>query len=818
MAFLIKFLFRYLKGYRFLFLIALVMAVAQVVSTILIASPTRYIPNKLNEKGQDPEPYWGGIISFFDQFDTQSLQHLKPEQHTELGVILFSVTLLVGCAILTAFLTYIQLYLSVFLAQNLSARLRKQLFGHLQRLSLDWHGKQKKGDLVQRVTGNIADIEKFITDALVDLLSGSLTILGIIIYMCYISWQYTVLSVVMVPALALVSYKYTTAIKRAAKKTSKAAGEVTDVAVEDVGAITVVKAFALEEREALRFGKYVEKTRDAGLRAGSLAAQFNPLVTVLIALGSAIIIGVGSYVAAGHSFTFFSITIPSNQLHVGEVFFFGALFALLFQPLKDLSKLSNVGNAAAAGAERIQEVLDQAPEVIDDNRPYAGPSRFRGEITFENVRFGYTPEKCILKGIDLHIPAGKKVALVGLSGGGKTTLVKLIPRFYEPTRGSVKIDGVDNRLYPLSVVRQNVGMVLQESVLFEGTVLENLKIARPDATMEQVINAAKQAQIHDAIMNMPEGYNAPVRNQGKNFSGGQRQRMAIARAILGEAPILILDEPTASLDVEAEAEVMHALDQLVVGRTVLMISHRLSTLGQVDEIIVLKDGRIAEQGTYKDLRRAGGVFAGLLKEQNRYTVEDPGSSIVASRFLNPAGDQAGVRQVSPPLSRVPAAPSHASPAGYQNWPVVAGNVPAPPMAPVGGNGQHEGQRRQAYRNVPPQRGSALQQARVLIEVNGQLVGDRQLNKPILTLGRLPGNDIQVPVNRISRLHAKIRWENGAWQIEDADSLNGILYQGSPIEKHVLVNGDRIMLAPKVVLHFKGSAHPILNAKQNGRSD
>ncbi len=810
MAFLIKFLFRSLKGYRFLFLIALVMAVVQVVSTILIVSPTRYIPNKL-QKGQDPDSYWGGIIRFFDQFGTPSLQHLKPGQHTPLGVILFSVALLVVCAILNALLTYVQLYLSAFLAQNLSARLRKQLFEHLQRLSLDWHGKQKKGDLVQRVTGNIAEIEKFITDALVDLLSGPLTIFGIIVYMCFISWQYTALSVVIVPALALVSYRYTTSIKRAAKKTAKAAGEVADVAVEDVGAITVVKAFALEEREALRFGKYVEKTRQAGLRAGSLAAQFNPLVTVLIAVGNAIIIGVGAYVATGHAFTFSFITIPSNQLGIGDVFGFSALFALLFQPLKDLSKLSNVGNAAAAGAERIQEVLDQAPEVLDDKRPYAGPSRFRGEITFEHVLFGYTPEKCILKGIDLHIPAGKKVALVGLSGGGKTTLVKLIPRFYEPIQGRVKIDGVDNRLYPLSVVRQNVGMVLQESVLFEGTVLENLKLARPDATMEQVIGAASQAQIHDAIMSMPDGYHTLVRNQGKNFSGGQRQRMAIARAILGESPILILDEPTASLDVEAEAEVMHALDQLVVGRTVLLISHRLSTLGQVDEIIVLKDGRIVERGTYKELRRAGGVFAGLLKEQNRYDVEDPGRSIVASRFLHRAGDQGGVRQVPPPPSRLPAAPSHASPAGYQNWPAVAANVPEPPMAPVGGNGQHEGQERQAYGNVPPQRGPALQNARVLIEVNGQLVGDWQLNKPVLTVGRNSANDIQVPVDRVSRLHAKIRWENGAWLIEDADSLNGILYQGSRIDRHVLVNGDRIMLAPKVALHFKGSAYPLLNA-------
>jgi ABC-type multidrug transport system fused ATPase/permease subunit len=272
----------------------------------------------------------------------------------------------------------------VFLAQNLSARLRKQLFAHLERLSLDWHGKQKKGDLVQRVTGNITEIEKFMTDALVDLLSGTLTVVSIVVVMLLNSWQYTVLSVVIVPPLAVIVYKYQTSIKKAAKKTSKAAGEVADVAVEDVGAITVVKAFALEEREAQRFSNYVDKTRQAGLRGGSLAAQFNPIVTVLVALGTAIIIGVGAYAASNvnHSTHILFLTIPPNQLGIGDVFFFATLLGLLFQPFKDLSKLSNVANAASAGAERIQEVFDQAPEVIESKVPYNGPTRFRGEITF----------------------------------------------------------------------------------------------------------------------------------------------------------------------------------------------------------------------------------------------------------------------------------------------------------------------------------------------------------------------------------------------------------------------------------------------------
>jgi len=800
-----RFLLRNLKGYRFLLVIAVVMAVLQVFSNIMLSLPVKFIGDALQQKIDPRATIFPGSIqnAFIGLFDSIGNSPLTGhnQTHTILGVILASVAILIIFSSLGALLAYIELYLAAFLAQNLSARLRKNLFEHLQRLSLDWHGKQKKGDIVQRVTGNIADVEKFMTDALVDSLTGILTIIGVLSVMLLTSVGFTLISFALVPALAVIVFSYQRSIKAAAKKASKSVGQVADVAVEDIGAITVLKAFSLEQREAGRFGKYVDATRQAGLRAGSLQAQFNPVVTVLVALGTAAILGVGSFVAAGNTFTLLFINIPANSLSLGTVFQFITLLGMFFQPFKDLSKSSVVLNNAAAGAERIQEVFDQAPEVLESRVPYTGPSRFQGDIAFENVLFGYTPEKLILKGINLHIPAGKKVALVGLSGGGKTTLVKLIPRFYEVTQGSVKVDGLDTRMYPLSVLRQNVGMVLQESVLFEGTVLDNLKIGRPDATLEEVIDAAKQAQIHDTIMSFPDGYDTMVRNQGKNFSGGQRQRMAIARAILGRAPILILDEPTASLDVEAEAEVMNALDRLVVGRTVLMISHRLSTLGQVDEIIVLKDGRIVEQGTYKELRRAGGVFAGLLKEQNRYNVEDVvGKSIVASRFADIAGDY-GMRQAPPAAPRmlVTPPPPQSVPVGRQNRPAGAGNVPIPG---AGGYPQNGGQQRQAQAGNIPQQGFRSDNAQVLVEIDGKIVREQPLNKPILTVGRLSSNDIPILADRVSRLHARIRWENGTWLIEDADSLNGISIQGTRVDRHVLTNGDRISLAPKAILHYK----------------
>jgi ABC-type multidrug transport system fused ATPase/permease subunit/pSer/pThr/pTyr-binding forkhead associated (FHA) protein len=764
MGFLFSFLSRNLKGYRVLVVLAILVSFADVAVEILEALPLKYIPAKLQNPQSaksDPDAIWSSFVSFFDRF---SPEKAHGDVHTVLGVILFSAVLLIVATLLDSALGYAQLYLAAFIGQNLTARLRKKLFEQIQRLSLDWHGKQKKGDIVQRVTGNIADIEKFVTDGLVDLLTGILTIVGVASIMFHYSVPYTLISIVIVPALVLVVFSYVASIKAASKKAAKAAGVVSDVAVEDVGAITVIKAFDLMEREADRFNKYVDKTKKAGLRAGSLQAQFTPLVTLLVGAGTAVIVGIGAYVAAGNTFHFV-VTIPSKSIDIGTVILFITLLGKLFQPMKDLSKLTNVATAASAAAERVQDVFDQAPEVVETNVPYNGPTTLQGDIAFENVTFGYTPEKLILKGINLHISAGKKVALVGLSGGGKTTLVKLIPRFYEVTSGVVKLDGRDNREYPLSLLRQNVGMVLQESVLFEGTVLENLKIARPNATMEEVINAAKQAHIHDVIMSWPEGYNTQVRNQGKNFSGGQRQRLAIARALLSNARILILDEPTAALDVEAELEVMTALEKLVEGRTVLMISHRLSTLGNVDEIIVLKDGMIVEQGTYKELkRRPNGVFAELLSKQKQYDVDYAGKSIIVPRAE---------------IAR------------------LTGRSPSVDMGQALSSAQSK-----AYVNGQNGSNGARTRARILVEVEGTVINQYELTKTVMSVGRQKANDIYVASERVSRHHAKIRWENGAWVIEDTQSLNGLNYHGELVDQHRFMNEDRIYLAPKVVLTYQ----------------
>jgi ABC-type multidrug transport system fused ATPase/permease subunit len=508
-------------------------------------------------------------------------------------------------------------------AQDLGSKLRNRVFVHLEHVSLDWHGRQRVGDIVQRLTGNVTDIEKLVTEGLVDLLSGILTLAGILVVMLLINWQFTVLSMLIVPPLFVVVVVYTRSIKRASKQTSQAAGQVAEVGTETIGAISELKAFTLEGWAARAFAGRVERQRLSGARAGRRQAEFNPLVLILVALTTVAIISVGAWIAAGHGhrYALWFLAIPSGSLTIGALTVFLTYSKQLYQPMRNLSKLTLLASTGASAAERLQEVLDQPWEESPRPDPYAGPTEVKGSVVYRGVVFGYDQGREVLQGIDLTVPMGKRIALVGLSGSGKTTLVRLLPRFYEPWAGSISIDGVDIRDYPRDVLRRNIGIVLQDSVLFEGTIRSNIALDYYSATDEEIVEAAKQACIHETIMNMPGGYDAQVREHGKNFSSGQRQRIAIARAIVRNAPILILDEPTANLDVEAEAEVMRAIERLTAGRTVIVISHRLSTLGHVDEIAVLEAGRIVEHGTYQELKARGGTFAYLLAEQNRYAAE-----------------------------------------------------------------------------------------------------------------------------------------------------------------------------------------------------
>ena len=619
---MVRFLWSNLRGYRAVVTVAIALTFLAVGADLLATFPFKWMLDKLFHH-QDPNfPLVGGLLDWFDRLgNDDGLQ--GTEVHHQLGVVAFSMVALLFIGAAGAVVAWAQLFMASYVGTQLSARLRNNLFGHLERLPIEWHGRQRTGDLVQRLTGNVADIEKLVTDGLVDLLAGVLTLGGILVVMLLLNWQFTLLTMCIVPPMFGVVLLYTQAIKKASKKTAKSGGQVAEVATEDLGAIMELKAFGLEERAAQHFGTTVARQRRFGFRVGRMQSEFSPMVAAMVAFSNALLMGVGAWIASGrsHSFSIFGLTIPRGSLTIGTLTVFLLYSKLLYQPMRNLSKLASLASNAASGAERITEVLAQPIENSEPRVPDAAPERITGAIAYRDVVFGYDPRRPVLSGIDLDIASGKRVALVGLSGSGKTTLVKLVPRFYDVWNGSITVDGVDVRDIPLGQLRASISLVLQDCVLFEGSIRENIALGRPDATDEEIIEAARKASIHDTIAGLPDGYDSHVREQGKNFSGGQRQRLAIARALLHDAPILILDEPTANLDVEAEGEVMRALDTLVAGRTVLTISHRLSTLGNVDEIIVLSEGRIVERGTYMELKRLGGVFAHLLEEQSRYSAE-----------------------------------------------------------------------------------------------------------------------------------------------------------------------------------------------------
>src|SRR2546421_10286971 len=391
MGLLVTFLFRNMKGLRGLVVLAMIITVLQVSCDIFDASPPKCIPRKVQNQDNDPEclfPFLGPIESWFDtpridpslQRDPRFAPSIPPAvqcpinlndphgrivtvRHSTLGVIVFSILMLITFGLLSALLAFVDLYLAAYIGQQLTARLRNQLFDHLQRLSLDWHGKQQKGDLVQRVTGNVTDIEKLVTDGLVDLLAGVLTLVGVVSVMLFLSAPYTLLALAVAPALFVMVLGYTTNIKAAAKKAAKATGQLAYVATEDINALILIKVFTREALEAIRFGTYVDKNKRERLRAGWLQAQFTPLVALLVILGTAAVIGVGGYVATGYNFNIGPLTIDAYSVDTGTLILFLVFLKLLYQPMRDLSKLATLASTAASGAERIQEVLDQAPEV-----------------------------------------------------------------------------------------------------------------------------------------------------------------------------------------------------------------------------------------------------------------------------------------------------------------------------------------------------------------------------------------------------------------------------------------------------------------------
>ena len=485
--------------------------------------------------------------------------------------------------------------------QRIGNNIRDAMFGHLQRLSLRYHGEHPVGDLTARVTGDVDRLQDMLVQVLATLVPNLLLVMGMIVVMVAVDPGFAILALGATPIMALLIYRSTVSMKLAARRARGFGGEVAAAASEGIAAIHVVQAFALEDRSRAEFRDLNQASLDASLSAIRLEARMDPVVDISAAVSTAIV------------FWFGAQRVLSGSISVGLLLVFLAYVGSLYRPIKSLSKLSYVIARGNAAAERIRAILDEDPEVAD--RPGARSLRIQGRVSLERVSFSYGREQ-VLDDVSLTIEPGEVVALVGRTGAGKSTLASLVPRFHDPWSGSVQIDGIDVRDVTLRSLRAQIALVLQDTVLFRGSIWDNVACGRPNATAEEVEAAVKLALVDEFTDRLPDGLRTRTGERGLDLSGGQRQRIAIARAIVRDAPILILDEPTSALDSASEALVVEALHNLVARRTTLVIAHRLSTVRRADRVIVLESGRIVESGPPAALIASGGPYAQMVDLQS----------------------------------------------------------------------------------------------------------------------------------------------------------------------------------------------------------
>ena len=534
--------------------------------------------------------------------------------YDKIAILKFACIAVLAIAVLDAICSYAEKYLTTSVGQWVTHDLRRVLYSHIQRLSLAYHDHKQTGDLISRVTSDIDAIQSFITSGLLSTLINVITLLGMVTVMFYINWRFTLIALSVAPFLFMIVYTYTRRIKKASRAVRKKEGEIVSVIEEVLGSIRVVKAFAREDYELRRLEEESLESVEMSLRARGLKAKLTPIVQIIVAVGTALVLWFGTRM------------VLNTTLSAGSLIVFILYLGKMYKPMQELSKMTDAYSKAAVGYERIQEVLQTDKEVKDLPRARPAP-RFRGQIEFEHVDFYYTDDTPILKDVSLKMEAGQLAALVGPTGAGKTTIISLIPRFYDPISGTVKIDGTDVKQFRQKSLRHQISFVLQETVLFHAPVWQNIAYGKPEATRAEILRAAELANATEFIDKLPDGYNTVLGEGGMTLSGGQRQRIAIARAIIRNTPILILDEPTSDLDAASEKLVFDALDRLMEGKTTIVIAHRLSTVRKADVIFVVKDGDIVETGTHDELLQRGGVYSELYKLQygEQSEVEAPAS-------------------------------------------------------------------------------------------------------------------------------------------------------------------------------------------------
>jgi ATP-binding cassette, subfamily B, bacterial len=518
------------------------------------------------------------------------------------AMLKFAALAALAIAGVAAVCSYAEKYLTTSVGQWVMHDLRLRLYSHIQRLSLAYHDNKQTGDLVSRVTSDIDAIQTFIASGLLSALVNALTLVGMVGVMFYLNWRFTLIALSVSPALFVVVYTYTRRIKSASREVRKKEGEIVSVIQEVLSSIRVVKAYAREEYEQARLEEQSLESVELALRARRFKARLTPLVEIFVAIGTAMVLWFGARM------------VLAGSLSAGALIVFILYLNKMYKPMQELSKMTDAWSRAVVGYERIREVLETNGDVRDMPGARRAP-RFSGGIDFDHVYFNYLTGSPVLQNVSLHVEPGHVAALVGPTGAGKTTIISLIPRFYDPTSGVVRIDGIDVRRFRMQSLRQQMSFVLQETLLFHAPVWSNIAYGKPSASRAEILRAAELANAHEFIEKMPQGYDTMIGERGVTLSGGQRQRIAIARAIIRDTPILILDEPTTGLDAASEKLVFEALDRLMEGRTSIVIAHRLSTVRRAGVIFVVRDGGIAETGTHEELLHAKGLYAELYELQ-----------------------------------------------------------------------------------------------------------------------------------------------------------------------------------------------------------
>jgi subfamily B ATP-binding cassette protein MsbA len=496
---------------------------------------------------------------------------------------------------------YITSYYNENVAQHIANDLRKRIYHHLQHLSLAYYDTHQTGKVLSTITADVATVQDFASSTLLTILVDAMTIFGMLILMFYLDTGFTLTALAVTPFLLLFVSRFKKVMKKATREVRMDQSNMLIVLQQGLESIRAVNAFGRQDFEEDKLGEISKETMNAALKARKVKSILPPVVTITVSLCVGLVLWHGTEL------------IFAKVMTVGALTVFLWYMNKFFSPVQDLAKMTSTIAQATIALERIQAILDTEPVILFSKGLDTGS--FKGDIVFDHVFFSYTPDTLVLNDVNIQIKKGQRIGICGPTGCGKSTIISLVARFYDPTGGRVLIDGRDIKEFRLDSLREQIGFVLQETSLFYGTVRDNIAYGRPGASEEEIMEAARLANAHEFISVMPRGYDTLVGERGVTLSGGQRQRLGIARAVVRNSPILILDEPTASLDTESEKLVMEALENLMAGRTVIIIAHRLTTIRDADNIIVLHKGVVMEEGTHDELMAKGKIYSDMYKVQ-----------------------------------------------------------------------------------------------------------------------------------------------------------------------------------------------------------